>query len=78
MHERYIHSAVIFSGLFAILTHRPIVYILVSIGYLLNMEAVMQYLRYFHGLLGLEIDCSEGLIFQPWFIAFLFMVAFLW
>ncbi|MDP6908289.1 MAG: hypothetical protein QF371_02230 [Flavobacteriales bacterium] len=78
MHERYIHPAVLFSGLFMILTHRPIVYMLVSVGYLLNMEAVMQYLRYFDGLLGVQIDYTRWLIFSPEFIAVLFMVAFLW
>lgn len=78
MHERYIHPAILFSGLFMILTHRPIVYMLVSVGYLLNMEAVMQYLRYFDGLLGVQIDYSRWLIFHPEFIATLFMVAFLW
>ncbi|MBL4585868.1 MAG: hypothetical protein JKX84_02235 [Flavobacteriales bacterium] len=78
MHERYIHPAVIFSGLFMILTHRPIVYMLISVGYLLNMESVMQYLRYFDSLLGLEINYTQWFIFHPWFIAALFMVAFLW
>ncbi len=77
-HERYIHPAILFSGLFMILTHRPIVYLLVSVGYLLNMEAIMQYLRYFDGLLGVQIDYSQWIIFRPEFIAILFMVAFLW
>ena len=78
MHERYVHPAVLFSGLFMILTHRPIVYVLISIGYLLNMEAVMQYLRYFDGLLGIQIDYAQWFIFWPEFIATLFLVAFLW
>lgn len=78
MHERYVHPAVIFSGLFMILTHRPIVYLLVSVGYLLNMEAVMQYLRYFDGLVGVDFYHAEWLIFWPELIATLFLVAFLW
>ena len=78
MHERYVHPAVLFSGLFMILTHRPIVYLLVSVGYLLNMEAVMQYLRYFDGLVGVNFDHTEWLIFWPELIATLFLVAFLW
>ena len=78
MHERYVHPAVLFSGLFMILTHRPIVYMLVSIGYLLNMEAVMQYLRYFDGLVGINFDHTAWLIFLPEFISTLFLIAFLW
>jgi Gpi18-like mannosyltransferase len=78
MHERYVHPAVLFSGLFMVLTHRPIVYLLVSIGYLLNMEAVMQFLRYFDGLVGVNFDHTEWLIFVPELIATLFLVAFLW
>ncbi len=78
MHERYIHPAVLFSGLFMILTHRPLVFMFVSVGYLLNMEAVMQFLRYYDGLIGLRIDYGNYLIFSPEFIATIFMVAFLW
>jgi Gpi18-like mannosyltransferase len=78
MHERYMHPAVLFSGLFMILTHRPIVYMLASIGYLLNLEAIMQYMRYFDGLLGIHIDYGQWFIFVPEFVATLFLVAFLW
>jgi Gpi18-like mannosyltransferase len=78
MHERYVHPAVLFSGLFMLLTKRPIVYMLVSIGYLLNMEAVMKYLRYFDSLVGINFNHTEWLIFWPEFIATLFLVAFLW
>ncbi len=78
MHERYVHPALLFSGLFMLLTKRPIVYMLVSIGYLLNMEAVMKYLRYFDSLVGVNFNHTEWLIFWPEFIATLFLVAFLW
>lgn len=78
MHERYVHPAVLFSGLFMLLTKRPIVYMLVSIGYLLNLEAVMKYLRYFDSLVGINFNHTEWLIFWPEFIATIFIVAFLW
>ena len=78
MHERYVHPAVLFSGLFMVLTHRPIVYMLVSMGYLLNMESVMRFLRYFEHFLGIDINYDRWLIFHPELIATLFMVAFLW
>lgn len=78
MHERYVHPAILFSGLFMILTHRPVVYMLVSVGYLLNMEGVMRFLRYYDGLLGVELNYDGWLFFQPMFIATLFMIAFLW
>ncbi len=78
MHERYIHPAVLFSGLFMILTHRPIVYMLVSVGYLLNLEAVMKYLRYFDSLVGVNFEHTQWFIFRPEFVATLFLVAFLW
>lgn len=78
MHERYVHPALLFSGLFMLLTHRPIVYGLVSVGYLLNMEAVMKYLRYFDSLVGADFNHTEWMIFQPQFVASLFLVAFIW
>lgn len=78
MHERYVHPAVLFSGLFMILTHRPIVYMLVSVAYLLNLEAVMKYLRYFDELVGVNFNHTQWFIFWPELIATFFMVAFLW
>jgi Gpi18-like mannosyltransferase len=79
MHERYIHPALLFSGLFALLTGRGIVFGLVTTGYLLNMEAVMRYLRYFdEQLLGFKIDYERIFLFEPKFIAGIFIFAFLY
>lgn len=75
MHERYVHPALVFSGLFMLLTKRPIVYLLVSVGYVLNLEAVMQYLRYYSDYISVQYD---WFIFCPEWIAAIFWVAFLW
>lgn len=78
MHERYVHPAVLFSGLFALLTGRGMVFGLISVGYLLNMEAVMRYLRYFdERWLGFSIEYDRILLFNPKFVASIFAVAFL-
>ncbi len=55
-----VHPAVLFSGLFMILTHRPIVYAAVS-AYLSQFEAVMQYLRYLMVCLLGELQPMNGL-----------------
>ena len=79
MHERYIHPALLFSGLFALLTGRGIVFGLITTGYLLNMEAVMRYLRYFdEQWLGFKIDYDRIFLFDPKFIAGIFIFAFLY
>ncbi len=79
MHERYVHPALLFSGLFALLTGRSIVFGLVTAGYVLNMEAVMRYLRYFdEKWMGFSIDYDRIFLFEPRFIASIFMVAFLY
>jgi Gpi18-like mannosyltransferase len=78
MHERYVHPALLFSGLFALLTGRGMVFGLITAGYLLNMEAVMRYLRYFdERWLGFSIDYDRIFLFDPRFVATIFAVAFL-
>ncbi len=41
MHERYIHQAIIFAGIWAILSRRYLFYILISIAYVLNLNHVL-------------------------------------
>lgn len=78
MHERYVHPALLFSGLFALLTGRCTVFGLVTAGYLLNMEAVMRYLRYFdEKWLGFTIDYDRIILFEPRLIAGLFIFAYI-
>lgn len=43
MHERYSHSAVLLSGIYCLLEGQYIIYLLTSLAYLLNMEAVLRY-----------------------------------
>ncbi|MCF8257421.1 MAG: hypothetical protein K9J06_07710 [Flavobacteriales bacterium] len=79
MHERYVHPALLFSGLFALLTGRGTVFGLITAGYLLNMEAVMRYLRYFdEKWLGFAIDYESIFLFEPQFVACIFMVAYIY
>lgn len=79
MHERYVHPALLFSGLFALLTGRGAVFGLITAGYLLNMEAVMQYLRYFdEQWLGFVIDYDLIFLFDPQFVASIFVVAYIY
>jgi Gpi18-like mannosyltransferase len=62
MHERYSHPVVLFSGVYAIITRRYLLYFILSAGYFLNMEEVLRYLHISYGTL----------IFMPEFIAGLF------
>lgn len=79
MHERYVHPALLFSGMFALLTGRAAVFGLITAGYLLNMEAVMRYLRYYdERWLGFKIDYERIFLFEPKFVATIFMLAFLY
>jgi Gpi18-like mannosyltransferase len=41
MHERYIHPAIIFLGLYAILSNSYFIYVLVSLAYFLNMDFLL-------------------------------------
>jgi Gpi18-like mannosyltransferase len=67
MHERYSHPVVLFSGVYAILTRRYLLYLILSAAYFLNMEQVLRYLQVPY----------HTLIFQPQFIAALFGIGML-
>ncbi|MDD5570225.1 MAG: hypothetical protein PHD97_03620 [Bacteroidales bacterium] len=43
MHERYIHPAIIFLGLYAVLSKSYYMYILVSLAYFLNMDSILRH-----------------------------------
>lgn len=45
MHERYAHPAILFLGVYGVLSGRYIIFVLVSLGYLLNMDAVLGFLK---------------------------------
>jgi hypothetical protein len=64
MHERYAHPAFIFLALYAMLYHRPVVFILGSIAYFLNIEGVLWVI---------QICEKETLIFTPSFIALIYL-----
>ena len=68
MHERYIHPAILFSGLFGLLSKRFLFYILISVGYFLNMEEVLR---------DFNLNNYHTLIFQKWFIALVFLLAYI-
>jgi len=65
MHERYVHPALIFLAVYAMLYNRPFVFILGSIACFLNMERV---LRVF------QTNNYHTLVFTPWFIACLYLL----
>lgn len=64
MHERYIHPVIMFLGIYAIVERKYLIYILVSAGYVLNLEKVLQ---------SLELNNYETFIFQEEFIASIFL-----
>jgi Gpi18-like mannosyltransferase len=69
MHERYIHPAIILCGLYAIISSDYISYILLSVGYVLNLEKVMRHLKLNH---------YGTFIFDPRVISLIFLIAFVW
>lgn len=76
MHERYVHAVVLFAGLYAVFSKRYWVFIISSLAYLLNLEAVMQMLSYFDDeVLGFVIQYKSLLVFNPVFISLLFLSA---
>lgn len=77
MHERYIHPVILLSSVPFLLNRNFVVFGLVSIGYLLNLEAVMQMGAWYDQLLGITIQYDEWLIFNPKLIASLFLSAFI-
>lgn len=76
MHERYVHPAILFAGLYAVFSKRYLVIIISSVAYLLNLEAVMQLLSYFDDeMLGFVIYYKSWIVFNPVFISLLFLSA---
>jgi Gpi18-like mannosyltransferase len=65
MHERYVHPAFIFLAVYAMLYSKPVVFILGSLAYFLNMENV---LRFF------QTNNYHTLVFTPWFIACIYFL----
>jgi Gpi18-like mannosyltransferase len=74
MHERYIHSAILFGGLYAIFAKKYRIYALISIAYLINLEAIMQTLGYIH-IISYEI--YESAFFNPVFVSILILISIL-
>jgi hypothetical protein len=48
MHERYIHPALIFAALWALINRKYAFYLLMSLGYFLNMEKILEFLPLNH------------------------------
>jgi hypothetical protein len=65
MHERYIHPAILFLAVYALMSKRYFPYIFGSIAYFLNLEGVLRYM---------QLKNYETAIFHPAIIAFLFFV----
>jgi Gpi18-like mannosyltransferase len=76
MHERYVHPVVLFAGLYAVFSKRYLVFIISSVAYLLNLEAVMQLLSYFDDeVLGFVIHYNSWIVFNSVLISLLFLSA---
>lgn len=76
MHERYVHPVVLFAGLYAVFSKQYLVFIISSVAYLLNLEAVMQVLTYFDDeVFGFVIHYNSWIVFNPVFISLLFLSA---
>ena len=63
MHERYWHAAVLFLGAYGLLRRDYLLYVLVSLGYFLNLEDLLHHLRPFR---------HNSIFFKAWFVATLF------
>ena len=66
MHERYSHPMLIFAGTYALLNHKFVIYILLSVAYFLNLELVLDFFN---------IEKSELFFLNPDFVAALFFAA---
>jgi Gpi18-like mannosyltransferase len=66
MHERYWHAGVLFLAAYGFLRRDYLLYIIVSVAYFLNLEAVLQYL---------QLRKYSVLVFDPRFVAGLFALA---
>jgi Gpi18-like mannosyltransferase len=72
MHERYIHTAILFVGIYAILEKDLIPFIVLSIAYFLNLDHLMHHVRFpdavYHAILP----------YNPLFIALLYLFVMVW
>lgn len=66
MHERYSHPALIFLVAYSLRTQKSFISILVTCAYFLNMEGVLQFL---------QLHDYETLIFNRYFISFLYILS---
>jgi len=75
MHERYIHPAILFCGIYAILASDYIIYIFLSVIYFLSLEKFIQVLR----LNSYTTSLSDPLtfIFERKVIAVLYLAFFI-
>jgi Gpi18-like mannosyltransferase len=65
MHERYLHPALLFLAVYAILSKKYFPYIVASIAYFMNLERVLRFLQF---------NNYDTFIFHPSFVAFLFFI----
>ncbi len=76
MHERYVHSVVLFSGLYALFSRRYYIFIISSFAYLVNLESVQLTMTYFdEEVFGFTMGYNTWVIFNPVFISLLFLAA---
>jgi|GWRWMinimDraft_12_1066020.scaffolds.fasta_scaffold02943_2 Gpi18-like mannosyltransferase len=68
MHSRYIHPAILFGGVYALYTKRPLAFVLLSIAYFLNIENGSK-------LLKSDITPYTYFFFQPLFVSCIFVIA---
>lgn len=67
MHARYIHSAMIFAGAYALYTKRYLIFGILSLGYFLNIESSAKILKG-------NIAEYEYFFFNPVFVSSLFLI----
>lgn len=65
MHERYLHPAILFLALYAIIYNKYLVYIFGSLAYILNLEDVLRYLN---------LNNYYIIYFKSWFISVLMLI----
>lgn len=66
MHERYVHSAILFAAAYAMFSRHYFFYVIMSAAYFLNLERAMK---------AFNLGNYHTLIFETWFIAALFLLA---
>lgn len=69
MHERYVHSSILFLGVFGVLSGRWWVYALASLAYLANLESVMNFAKYY------ITSLTDNYTFNPMLVSMLFLLA---